>query len=762
MRQMKVTLLILLIIVFAYDAEATNYYLSVKGNDNNNGTSKTTPWHSLKRLYQNNEILLPGDSILLESGSIFPGSIKLSCSDIYIGAYHSGPKPIITGAQSLSSWKYFKNNIWISTCEACTTVPGNVYINGKSQPLGRFPDVGYRTIAGSLQQISSLTDSTLKFNDNYWNHAEVVVRSSRWTLDRLTVDHFTENTFHFTRDASYSLENGFGYFIQNHISTLNKNGEWYFDPMTKSVYLYLSNGKHPDNFLVEVALVDFGLTGANVKNILIENIVIQCYRIAGVNFQNGFNVKLEGLDVLTAGRNGMEIIGCENIRVNNCSISESNNNGVQWSDNISGEFTHNSICQTGLQPGRGESGNGTYIGIFITADQPVKANYLFQFNTIDSTGYSAIDFRTGNTQIQNNIISNFCMIKDDGAGIYTWKNTQKGNLIEGNIIYNGTGSGSGTTSPLQLYASGVYIDDLSSHILIKSNRIFSCATSGIFLHNATSITLTDNVVFANGYNIANPEKGQLYIRIDTLGRFGKNKSLKLKVINNQWIAENDATHCIYLSVEKEKDIKDLGAFQENKFQANHNHQAMAVLVRTYGACMTAEEFSLPDWHDSLSYEKDSFFKSALAQKHFKKVDKQDLILNGNMTKDINGWMVWPEKSSIQQEIKTILDGPSLKINVPAGSTEALVYHEGFSLTKGKLYRLSFSAISANPNQVEFVPLMATSPWSTLAGYACFSTGNKKKNFTHFFIPSKSSSNARVNFKSHSGFWIDNVSLNEVE
>ncbi len=762
MHQIKTTLLLFTIICFTVDVNATNYYLSIKGSDLNNGTSKITPWRSLKRLHQSIEALIPGDSILLESGSIFQGSIEISGSDIYMGAYHTGPKPIITGAHSLSGWKYFKKNIWTTSCEECVTEPGNLFMNGKSQPLGRYPDNGYLVIAGSLQSQNSLTDSTLNYHEDYWNRAEVVVRSSRWTLDRLPVNHYSGKTFHFTRPASYSLENGFGYFIQNHLSTLNKDGEWYFDPASKSVYLYLNDEKEPANYLIEVAILNTGLAGSHVKNITIENLVFQCYREAGIHLQNGFNIELKGIEIVSPGRNGMEITGCENISIKNCSISDSNNNGVQWSDNNKGVFAHNSICRTGVQPGRGESGNGTYIAIYITADKTPSANNLFQFNTIDSTGYSAIDFRTGNTQIKNNIISNFCIAKDDGAGIYTWNNTHKGNLLENNIIYNGIGSGDGTAFPLQLFASGVYIDDLSSDVVIKGNRIFGCATSGIYLHNARSIVITNNVVYANGYNISNPENGQLYIRIDTLGNFGKDKSLALEVTSNNWVAENDASHCMYVSVEKEKDISRLGLFNKNKFEANNNYQTMAVLTRANGSCLTAEEFSLHDWQDSHGYETNSSFKIAITQKHYKPTAKDNLVSNGNMTDDIKGWMVWPDKSSIQQENIKILDGPSLKINVPAGSTEALIYHEGFSLTKGKLYRLSFSAISAYPNQVEFAPLMARSPWSNLGGYTCFSIGITKKNFTHFFIPSMSSSNARVNFKSHAGFWIDNVSLHEVK
>ncbi len=76
------------------------------------------------------------------------------------------------------------------------------------------------------------------------------------------------------------------------------------------------------------------------------------------------------------------------------------------------------------------------------------------------------------------------MVKDDGAGIYTWKNSGKENIIERNTIRNGIGSGEGTLNKDERYASGIYMDDHSSNIYIKNNSISNCAMAGIFIHNA--------------------------------------------------------------------------------------------------------------------------------------------------------------------------------------------------------------------------------------------------------------------------------------
>src|SRR5258705_12599735 len=102
-------LLLMVILVATIRAAATNYYLSTKGNDFQNGTSPLTPWRTLKRLSEAMQLLQAGDSILLERGSVFAGGLKMSASgnegkEIYVGAYGLGAKPIFSGAIKVNSW----------------------------------------------------------------------------------------------------------------------------------------------------------------------------------------------------------------------------------------------------------------------------------------------------------------------------------------------------------------------------------------------------------------------------------------------------------------------------------------------------------------------------------------------------------------------------------------------------------------------------------------------------------------------------------
>src|SRR5690606_14741223 len=109
------------------------------------------------------------------------------------------------------------------------------------------------------------------------------------------------------------------------------------------------------------------------------------------------------------------------------------------------------IKNTGLIPGMGESGSGTYQGIM-----SFGANTLIEGNTIDSVGYNGIYFGGHLSQVQNNFINNFCLVKDDGGGIYVgdWFESS-GKKITGNMIINGKGVGEGTNKPFYKNAHGI-------------------------------------------------------------------------------------------------------------------------------------------------------------------------------------------------------------------------------------------------------------------------------------------------------------------
>jgi len=728
---------------------SASYYLSENGKDSNRGTVLTEPWQTLAPLSKILPNLAPGDSILFERGSTFRGNLEIFRSgtkekSIYIGAYGSGRNPVIKGSILLSDWTVYKKNIWVTDCQTCKPLLCQFFINGSSQPLGRFPDIGYRSLQ-AYQSKNSFTDSTLSFPDDYWKNAEVVVKSSRWTIDKLPVSDFHKNEFTSITSPSYSLESGLGYFIQNHINTLNRNGEWYFDPSSQKLYLYFDDPLTIKNLKTEVAIYTDGLIMNKTRFVRIENLEFNQFTGTGIQIKDSDYISIEAITIKNT-TNGLEISECKNPIVKNNRIENSSNNGVEWKNNDKGEFTGNEITKTGMVAGQGKSGNGTYISLLINGESPHSEN-LFINNRIDSTGYIGIDFRTGGNVIKNNLVQNFCLIKDDSAGIYTWGNHYGNNIIEENIILNGKGNGEGTLYPAFRHANGIYIDDNSSNITMKDNTIAYCSQSGIFIHNSDSLKICHNTLFGNGDHFANKEKSQLYIRQDEIV---KHKTLTaLEITRNKLFATNENSYCVYWSTSEKENYNQFKNFYINQYFAPNSNQVFAYSYKEEQMCDAPKGYSLNEWQGVSQQDEHSTFKFLPSSYRSTRT-----LLAPKSNKE---WMIWPEGSKIQSSNK-----PENYIEViPPNQSEVLLYQSNITVKKNSTYRLTFMARSNTHGTVEFVPLMANSPWAALGDYTCFSLEPVFKKFTYLFQVSTDYAEARLNFKTNQQWQIKNVQLEEV-
>src|SRR5688572_6407639 len=125
---MKFTNLFMGALLQCISVSGQTYYLSQNGSDDNKSPGKLTPWHSLQKLQDHINILKAGDSILFEKGSVFFGTLSLQGSgsedkQIYLGAYGTGPKPVITGSVEIKNWRKLENNIWVAECGPCIGEP---------------------------------------------------------------------------------------------------------------------------------------------------------------------------------------------------------------------------------------------------------------------------------------------------------------------------------------------------------------------------------------------------------------------------------------------------------------------------------------------------------------------------------------------------------------------------------------------------------------------------------------------------------------
>ncbi|MDQ2718252.1 MAG: right-handed parallel beta-helix repeat-containing protein [Bacteroidota bacterium] len=502
---MKKLLTILFICLLQNCFAQTTYYISNEGSTSNSGTSTSTTWPLSK---VNSFSFSAGDNVYFKSGETFYGNIVVNSSGvagnpIYYGAYGSGSNPIITGFSSVTTWTNRGSNIWessipISNLSNCHMVS----INGVNTPMGRYPNGNTWFPYQSHSGYTSITSSSLGGTD--WRGAQAVVRVLRWGMDIDSITSTSGSTITFTtldNNTGYGPQDGYGFFIQNDLRTLDVQNEWYYNPTTRKIDIYSTSS--PLN--VNVSTIDTLVYSNNESYVTFSNLSFQganqfCIKINNSNGEPyGSNFIIKNCDFNYAGLSGIDVYASTYLNINNNTFNNCNNFAINagGAGSTNAIITNNLIKNSGVIPGAGSAFLGGYKGI-----HAVGANGNISYNEIDSTGFNALEFDGDNTVVQNNFINNYCFVLDDGGGIYTFPNILVAELqrnVSNNIILN-SGDAHAGTADNTTQAMGIYLDGLSSNVNVIGNSI-SKADQGIFINNSSNINIISNTVFNTGQAI---------------------------------------------------------------------------------------------------------------------------------------------------------------------------------------------------------------------------------------------------------------------
>ena len=292
--------LIVLLSVLCFSSYATNYYISPLGDDDNSGTSEALAWRTIGKVNQASNGFGPGDNIFFKRGGIFRGRIIVQQSGnqgvpISIGAYGSGPEPIISGSLPISNWSIYSDDIW----QASFSGPiEHLYSNGILQTLARFPNSGW--LRNDNGAGTYLYDAALTQPDGYWNGAEAVIRSTMWSYDVAEITGFSGSSLSFA-DIYYNLQDHeWGYFMQNKLEELDQAGEWFYDETAQTVYFWPPNNEDPNDLYMEAGTESLG---------------IEVY-------WNRHDIKVENLHFKHQTSAAIRIDGADNIEVSHCHFSD--------------------------------------------------------------------------------------------------------------------------------------------------------------------------------------------------------------------------------------------------------------------------------------------------------------------------------------------------------------------------------------------------------------------------------------------------------
>ncbi|MGA9637455.1 right-handed parallel beta-helix repeat-containing protein [Flavobacterium sp.] len=505
--------LLLVVLLSSYSVfSQTNYYVSANGNDSNNGTSSGTPWKTVGKV--NSQAFAAGSIINFKCGSVFNGSLAINgkigtvSNPIVYKSYGSGNKPVIKASATVASWTLVSGNVWKTNLGL---VGGkrlaSLYIDNNAQQIGREPnfnttDGGFRVIKTHTADNLSISESaSLPYPADHFKGGEITIRTLNDLMKSEVVTSHSGSTVAFSQSSPTSsseniVRDNFGYFFQNHVNTLDKQGEWAHD--TDKSILYLYSTVDPNTLNVEIPSDSYAVEiKNNSKYVEIRNLEFDNGIKNVMNINNISNVIIDDCSF----NNGNEYVTLgftlTNVTFTNNTINDSNSVGVRWEGCSGITFSNNTITNIGMRAGMGAISYIPYTGLRIISNGTGNATVI-EKNKLDGIGYHGINFSGGNITVQYNEVANYCAVKDDGGGIYTVNNQNANNTIFKNIVHDAPGAFRGNPAGASPKTAGIYVDNNSNNQLISQNTVYNVGAWGIMTNLSGNNTVIDNTVYNCG------------------------------------------------------------------------------------------------------------------------------------------------------------------------------------------------------------------------------------------------------------------------
>lgn len=745
---------------------ATDYHISnEKGNDSRSfsqAQNPETPWKSIEKLNAVFSSLQPGDKVLFRRGETYFGTIVMSNSGtasnpIKIGAYGNGANPIITGLVDLSSWTSIGNGIYEAGHSQLKSRPTTlVTFNDKDKEMGRYPNAdsnnkGYLTYESTSW--NSITDNELGSWPN-WTGAEVVIRKIYWILDRHKITSHSGNTIKYASNSetSYQPKAEFGYFIQNHMRTLDQLGEWYYDTGSAKLNVFFGS-ESPSSHSVKIAALDILLTQeSRVDNVVIENLHFKGANKNAIHLSTGKNVTISNSKVELVGENGIYAEGNYQLRLEGNEVVDVHNSGVELKSCDDAVIRNNRIQNIHLYPGMGKSGDGNGFGIFSPND-----NNLIEGNQIINSGYVGIRFGGNNSTVKNNFINHFNKTKNDGGGIYVYtgssNQTYYNRKVIGNIILNGHGVIEGTNIRSALakpQSEGIYLDDNTSGVEVAYNTIANISSKGIYLHNARQNHIHHNTIYNSTY--------QLFFRNDDMGADIRNNIIE----NNLFFSQNGGQNNLNLSSIK-NDLGQMGSFTNNVYASPLTDNYRIINKYNMGTSYEVSKIlDLDGWKAVYGMDAGSKIHPVTIPSYEvngvigeNKYDNEGFDKDADYVTVKNGKTSWASNSKLDGGALRVTGSGTFEINVSAGK-----------VVEGTNYLIRFSGIGNKDFAGKAYFRQKYSPWRTISAVNTVEFSSERNEYEILLSPVVTSSETVLMFKfenvGYADFQMDNLSVYEAD
>ena len=482
------------------------YHVSKNGSDDNLGT-RDSPFLTIGKAA---DILKAGDTCIIHAGT-YEETLKPTNSGqtgfpiVFMGAKNE--KVIITAMQALNGWVVDEGAIYKTTID-WDLGQKNFVMNGNvACDLARWPNNidgdpftlnSKRNTGGSGEDTAIdafLTHSEIPNWD--WSKGGSILfygdrPGSGWTTWKAFIKSSLPGRVTFDLDKNPSWIRTFhppvdrgDYFLEGIKEALDYQNEWYFDAITKTLFIQLPNGQAPKD----------GEVSMRRRNLTID--------LNGRSF-----IEIQGLATFGGG---IEISGSNNKLFGVSSFYGNFTRGVVQGFNAQSQSVHikagnNNIierCEIGFGAGTGiwDSGNGTqilnsnlhdfnfigdYDGVIMARG---GANTVIKNNIIARAGRDALQIVNKGSEVAFNDFYQSNLIADDCGLLYTL-GAGLDMKIHHNWFHDIEGRGNLNK------ATGVYLDNDAGNVSVYRNVIWNTEWSNIQINwNGTNIDVFNNTLW---------------------------------------------------------------------------------------------------------------------------------------------------------------------------------------------------------------------------------------------------------------------------
>jgi hypothetical protein len=621
---MKLALILLTALLFVIEGRTQTYYFSTSGDDNNSGTTATSPFRTLVKL--NTLTLSPGASVLFKCGDVFRGRIRLkdqgtAASPIIISSYGTGNKPVISGADTIKGWT-LNGSIY----QAIVTRPvTNFFLADKEQTLARYPnDSQYLAVdEGTLSYVKDV--DIMAISPAMVNNSKICIHTSQWSWEKARVTSVAGDAINFSPSVALVTPSGYGYFLYDNILHLDTAREWKYEATTQLLSYMPVTGMPFDSASCEVTVDTIGIriTG-NAAYINISGLSFEKQAITGIMIgQNNHHIKIDDCFFARQYHYGIVDSGSYN-EVSNSHFREIDGIAMFATSSASnGIIHHNNFRNIGQYR---NSGIGEQINLS-AIKMAFASNFHIHHNNIDSTGYCGISADGTFHLVEKNIIKNAMLINNDGAALKTFGLYSRNNTFRNNFISTSDGSTVGVDSP-NFHTPAIYFDFQSNNSFAIDNTIYDRKSKGIFLNSGTdTITVRGNTVY--GFNFGVDMSGGPQTFTDMTG---------MRVTQNKLFARDTTSICL-------RQIDAFGNFTSLGFVDSNYYFNPYDSIYALRSAAISQKFKFPEW---LATGNDS----NTVINHFlwpAGIDSSKLFINPTddvVVQDLSGYLWWDLDSNL--------------------------------------------------------------------------------------------------------------------